>query len=297
MTVEEPVASALIDALAPTPEDALAVVCAVGPVVADVIRVVSVRGTRAPMLRVWRGTVPFVVRGQSERLLCSVPDKAFRAAIASSLTDDGFITAISGDSDTQVRLVYVAFWTVAKSLSQGQPYFVEATPSELQFLKAAEVVGARSSSAQARRARFQQYRDVTTFLLQLLSLVLVAGITNRNGDPSSCVDSLLAAAFGAPGRPLAAAQARERLNTMAQVVPLPDSLPEVDSSRGAEGPYALALAEHPHLAAQLEVTTQFFDLYGTAESSLTRIIAGLYTVGSKCRAARPTWSCGCRRDA
>ena len=145
--------SALIDALAPTPEDALAVVCAVGPVVADVIRVVSVRGTRAPMLRVWRGTVPFVVRGQSERLLCSVPDKAFRAAIASSLTDDGFITAISGDYDTQARWVYVAFWTVAKSLSQGQPYIVEATSSELQLLKAAERIERVLSNTDPAHAR------------------------------------------------------------------------------------------------------------------------------------------------
>ena len=70
---------------------------------ADVIRIVDVRGVRAPMLRVWRGSVPYVLRTQSEKLLCSGTDKAFRAAITSSLTDDTFITNISGDFNMQVR--------------------------------------------------------------------------------------------------------------------------------------------------------------------------------------------------
>jgi hypothetical protein len=35
--------------------------------------------------------------------------------------------------------------------AQGEPYYTEATPAELSYLKAAEVVGVRSSSAQARR--------------------------------------------------------------------------------------------------------------------------------------------------
>lgn len=70
-------------------------------VTADVIRVVDVRGNRATMLRVWRASVPYVVRGQSEKLLCSTSDKAFRAAITSSLTDDTFITNLNGDFDMQ----------------------------------------------------------------------------------------------------------------------------------------------------------------------------------------------------
>ena len=77
-------------------------------VCADVIRIVDVRGHRAPMLRVWRGAVPYVVRGQSEKLLCSTNDKAFRSAIASSLTDDTFITNISGDFDMQARVLGTA---------------------------------------------------------------------------------------------------------------------------------------------------------------------------------------------
>ena len=72
-------------------------------VTADVVRVVDVRGNRATMLRVWRASVPYVVRGQSEKLLCSTSDKAFRAAIASSLTDDTFITNLDGDFDMQAR--------------------------------------------------------------------------------------------------------------------------------------------------------------------------------------------------
>ena len=46
---------------------------------------------------------------------------------------------------------------------------------------------------------------------ELLSLVLVAGIAHKNGDPAACVDSLLAAAFGSPGRTLSASEAREQL--------------------------------------------------------------------------------------
>ena len=83
---------------------ATAVVHARQGVCADVIRIVDVRGHRAPMLRVWRGAVPYVVRGQSEKLLCSTNDKAFRSAIASSLTDDTFITNMSGDFDMQARV-------------------------------------------------------------------------------------------------------------------------------------------------------------------------------------------------
>lgn len=37
--------------------------------------------------------------------------------------------------------------------AQGELYYTEATPPELGYLKAAEVVGVRSSSAQARRNR------------------------------------------------------------------------------------------------------------------------------------------------
>jgi hypothetical protein len=54
------------------------------------------------MIRMWRGAVPYVVRVQSEKLLCSVSEKAFRAAIVSSLTEDTFITTISGDYDIMV---------------------------------------------------------------------------------------------------------------------------------------------------------------------------------------------------
>ena len=82
-------------------------------VTADLIRIVDVRGNRAPMLRVWRASVPYVVRGQSERLLCSTSDTAFRAVITSSLTDDTFITDLNGDFDMQARLPGVAFaWMV-----------------------------------------------------------------------------------------------------------------------------------------------------------------------------------------
>ena len=82
-------------------------------VTADVIRIVDVRGNRAPMLRVWRASVPYVVRGQSEKLLCSTSDKAFRAVITSSLTDDTFVTNLNGDFDMQARLPGVAFaWMV-----------------------------------------------------------------------------------------------------------------------------------------------------------------------------------------
>ena len=89
---------------------------------------------------------------------------------------------------------------------------------------------------------------------QLLSMVLVAGITHQNGDPAACVDSLLAAAFGSPGRALSASEAREQLYAMAQlVVPMPDSLPDPVTTKGAEGPYALALDEHPRVAKELEV--------------------------------------------
>jgi hypothetical protein len=85
-------------------------------------------------------------------------------------------------------------------------------------------------------------------------LVLVAGITHQNGDPAACVDSLLAAAFGSPGRALSASEAREQLYAMAQlVVPMPDSLPDPVTTKGAEGPYALALDEHPRVAKELEV--------------------------------------------
>jgi hypothetical protein len=83
----------------------------------------------------------------------------------------------------------------------------------------------------------------------------MAGITHRNGDVSGCVDSLLAVAFGAPGRPLTAAEAREQLLVMAMVTPMPDSLPEPATSRGAEGPYTLALEEHPFVSTQIEVST------------------------------------------
>jgi hypothetical protein len=81
----------------------------------------------------------------------------------------------------------------------------------------------------------------------------MAGITNRNGDNASCVDSLLTAAFVVPGRPLTAAEAREQLSTMAQVVPMPDSLPDPASNRGADGPYTLALDEHERVSSQLQV--------------------------------------------
>ena len=74
------------------------------PVAADVIRVVTVRGCRAPMIRMWRGAVPYVVRVQSEKLLCSIGEKAFRAAIASSLTNDTFISIVSGDYNTMASV-------------------------------------------------------------------------------------------------------------------------------------------------------------------------------------------------
>ena len=82
----------------------------------------------------------------------------------------------------------------------------------------------------------------------------MAGITHKNGDPAACVDSLLAATFGSPGRTLSASEAREQLYAMAQlVIPMPDSLPDPATTKGAEGPYALALDEHPRVANELEV--------------------------------------------
>ena len=90
--------------------------------------------------------------------------------------------------------------------------------------------------------------------LQLLSLVLVAGIAHKSGDVAACVDSLLAAAFCAPGRALSASEAREQLQALAQmVVPMPDSLSDPVTSKGADGPYALALDEHPRVSKELEV--------------------------------------------
>jgi hypothetical protein len=58
------------------------------------------------MVRLWRGTMPYVTRVQSEKLLCSVTDKAFRLSIASSSEDDSFITCISGDYDVKVRIAH-----------------------------------------------------------------------------------------------------------------------------------------------------------------------------------------------
>ena len=210
------------------------------------------------MIRMWRGAVPYVVRVQSEKLLCSIGEKAFRAAIASSLIDDTFVTTISGDYDIMacVRVAFrVANACANPSPLQGEPYFTDATPAELLFLKAADVVGVRSSSAQARRCCLVGACVILTgSSAQLLSVVLMAGITHRNGDASACVDSLLAAAFGAPGRHLSASEAREQLLVMAMVTPMPDSLPEPATSRGAEGPYVLALEEYPFVNNQIQVS-------------------------------------------
>jgi hypothetical protein len=238
-------------------------------VTADVIRIVDVRGIRAPMLRVWRASVPYVMRGQSEKFLCSGSDKAFRAAIASSLTDDTFITNVNGDFDMQVR-----------ANAQSARANTHAPPSECLCTGRAVRDGGYTrrdalsqgcgggwralliGSGATQRARARAASRTTRMTLgvhtQLLSLVLVAGITHKNGDPAACVDSLLAAAFGALGRSLSASEAREQLQALAQmVIPMPDSLSDPVTTKGADGPYALALDEHPRVAKELEARARW----------------------------------------
>lgn len=124
----------------------------------------------------------------------------------------------------------------------------------------------------------------------------MAGITHHNRDSAACVDSLLAAAFGSPGRVLSASEAREQLQALAQlVVPMPDSLSDPVTTKGADGPYALALDEHPRVAKELEVRASGSDFDNATQALASR--PGFCAVVSEPCAAEPPWCSRCRCDA
>ena len=172
---------------------------------ADVARVVDLHGRYVSTLRIWHGPVAYITRGTVERHLCAASGKTLRAAMVASLADDAAMSALGRDFDMGCHL-----------------HVVGATKEELSYLKVAELVGARSSTA------------------QLVSLVLAAAVCHTMASPAATIDALLGAAFaGPPEGALSPSAARERLAAVSLVTPMPATLPEPLSAL-PDGPYAIS---------------------------------------------------------
>lgn len=140
---------------------------------------------------------------------------------------------------------------------------MEASESELSFLKAAGVYNktvSRHNKPQVSCTSELWRSDVLTRRLassQLLSGIICAGVGARLNLAPSVFDTLVAAAIGAPGRYISAAEAAALLSEAPSIVVLlPDSLPSVkeDYPIGGTAAYALALPRYPYLVAQLAVS-------------------------------------------
>ena len=207
---------------------------------ADIVRVVDVYGRTVNTLRIWHDTVAYVTRGTAEKFFCGVGDKAFRAALDGLQKDDAVISALSGDFDMG-----------------NHQHVVEATADELRYLKLAEVVGGRSSSA------------------QLFTLFMVAAVNHSTSAPAATTDSLLAAAFATAGDAITPTAAREKLSIATLVTPMPATLPEPLTSV-ASGPYAIVLEHHATLRQQVSAfatwaqTPLQLDRAGNAVANATR---------------------------
>ena len=207
---------------------------------ADIARVVDVYGRTVTTLRIWHGTVAYVTRGTAEKFFCGVGDKAFRAALDALQKDDAVISALSGDFDMG-----------------NHQHVVEATADELRYLKLAEVVGGRSSSA------------------QLFTLFLVAAVNHTTSAPAATTDSLLAAAFATAGDAITPTAAREKLSIATLVTPMPATLPEPLTSV-ASGPYAIGVEHYAALRQQVSSFASWaqtplqLDRAGNAVANATR---------------------------
>ena len=207
---------------------------------ADIVRVVDVYGRTVNTLRIWHGTVAYITRGTAEKYFCPVGDKAFRAALDALQKDDAVISALSGDFDMG-----------------NHQHVVEATAEELRYLKLAEVVGGRSSSA------------------QLFTLFMVAAVNHTTSAPAATTDSLLAAAFATAGDAITPTAAREKLSVASLVTPIPATLPEPLTSV-ASGPYAIVVEHYTALRQQFSSFASWaqtplqLDRAGNAVANATR---------------------------